>query len=201
MKKDVFVSVKTEIHWLTEQLYNLTLLPVHHVRLREHTWQKEMSMSVCVCVCVCVCVLWSRCVAARAEGRWLMKRCPLCHAEDQHIPALFTDLMHINHLTTSTYRHRIRSPRIESDNMVWTQRGGKGCVKGGRRETRPEIAHRGKCSASIPICQSVGKSERALVGACPLPAWIAFPAVAFLFRRRLPMQCSARLNTLRREGA
>ena len=93
-----------------------------------------------------------------------MKRCPLCYAEHQHIPALFTDLMHINHLTTSTYRHRIRSPLLESDNVVWTQGVGVGgCDDGGRGERRPEIARRGKCSAAyahLPVSQR----ERASAG-------------------------------------
>ena len=54
MKKDAFISVQTEIHWLTEQLYNLTLLP--H-KTERHMYASESTLGTKSQVCVCV--LWS----------------------------------------------------------------------------------------------------------------------------------------------
>lgn len=54
--------------------------------------------------------LWSKCVAVRVHGWWLMVTCPLHYTEHQHFPTLFTELMPINHIANSNYGHHIRSP-------------------------------------------------------------------------------------------
>lgn len=54
---------------------------------------------------------WSKYVAGKAQGPVING--PLCHAEHEHSLTLFSELMHIKHITESTYRHHNISPLIE----------------------------------------------------------------------------------------
>lgn len=144
-----------------------------------------------------------------------MKQCPLCYIKHQHIPTLFTDLMHINHLTSSTYRHHIRPPQIESDNMVWTQRGGDG-MRGLEMEEEEEKHNEQSQNSTqwniVRLCPSVSQWEREhwsgllaawLTSFLPLPFCFLSPAYAAFCKaehteatRSLKLQRPTGLNSL-----
>ena len=121
------------------------------------------------------------------RGLGLMKQCPLCHIRHQQNSTLFTDLKHIKHLTTSTYRHHIGPPGIKSDNMVWNQGWGWNEMRDLEQEEEERNKEQSQNStqqnavhlcASMTICQSVRAAW--LVGL--LAAWLA----SFLLQ---PLHC------------
>lgn len=104
------------IHWSMKQLIKLGLLPHRQTCLLQNAQLAGKHTSGCRGLNVSL---------PGHRGWWLMQQCPMCYIEHQHIPTLFTGLMHINHLTCSTCGQHIK---MESDNMmslsIWRRREG-----------------------------------------------------------------------------
>lgn len=89
------------------------------------------------------------------RGWWLMKHCPLCYIKHQHIPTLFTDLMHIIYLNTSSYRHHIRPPQLYSDDMVSTQKGGRDGMREKEEKSKEQSQNSTQWNtAHLPVTES-----------------------------------------------
>ncbi len=196
--------------WSIKQLYNLSLCSLTnrrtHVCFQAHTRQEQTSACRGLNVSL-----------PEHRGWWLMKQCPLCYIKHQHIPALFTDLMHINHLTSSTYRHHIRPPQMEGDKMVWTQRGvgwGDGLrdLEMEEEEKHNEQSQNSTQWNTVRLCPSASQRERErwsgllaawLTSFLPLPFCFLPPAYAAFCKaehteatRSLKLQRPTGLNSL-----
>lgn len=145
---------------------------------------------------------WSQCVAARAQGLVINEMVSTVLHEASARPHTVPDLMHINHLTTSTYTHHIWPPRIESGTVVCELRaseGGDETKWGGKRGNATsylKIAHSEilRVQAHLPV----SKSQSAGWDCWP-PGWRAFShqqSVSYC----LIVQCAAKLNTWRQPG-